>query len=244
MRIWVTRPDPDGETFAELLRQKGHEVVVEPLMVVHWLSPKLQILLDAPLLVATSRNAIRGLSKVDVSAEERSQIARRKLVVVGAGTAEEARAFGFEDLVVGPGTASELPRVIAALMADPSAPQPGNVIILRGRNVAFDLAKALGEQGVGAQEVVLYATQATDAPSERLAREIAAGDVNGVVLFSPKTAAVYVERLTAKRLASSASRIRHYCLSAAVAAELAGLEGVEPIVSAKPNVKDIIEVIG
>ena len=249
MRLWVTRPRPDAEALARLLAERGHETVIEPLLDLVWMPATAPFsAVGVQAVIATSRNAIRGLAALradgagvgKAAPATIAELSGLPLFAVGPGTASEARAAGWTSVVEGPGRACDL----AALVSAECEATDGALLVLRGREIAFDLASELVRAGFDVREETLYATVPGDAPSNVLAAEIRAGRVDGVILLSPKTAALYGERMVERGLADAALRLRHYCLSPAVAAELRALEGVVPLVSAKPNLPEMLGLVG
>lgn len=235
MRLWITRPAQDGEPLARDLLARGHESIVAPVMKVAF-APDPPALGAPSLLVAASRNAIRAL----VQHPGFEAVRNLPLAVVGPGTAAEASAQGFGHVIFGPGTGAKL----AGEIAQYDAARLVDVCVVRGADMAFDIAAALSQRGIRARAVVLYRTEPADGLSEELRAAIGGGRLDGVLLFSPRTARFYLAQLTKAGLISAISGLRHYCLSHAVAQPLRerGIGLVD--VSAKPNVKEMIELIG
>ncbi|MEM9029400.1 MAG: uroporphyrinogen-III synthase [Pseudomonadota bacterium] len=236
MQLWVTRPADDGADLAQALEARGHNVIVEPLLKIEPCSDASPHLDGASAIVATSKNALRVLAKTPAFTSAVDQ----RLVVVGPGTADEAQRLGFHHVQVGPGRAADLPELIHSLPGIGDAP----VAVLRGEDVAYDLEGVLRSLGLDVRRHILYRAVPTASPSPALVRQIADGKVDGVLLFSQRTAEQYVCRLTEARIESAARRLRHYCLSAAVAAPLRQSGFADALVSAKPNVKEMVELIG
>ncbi len=252
MRLWVTRPLDDAANVAAMLAAQGHDAVVEPLLAVHFLE-----LADAAcppqFVVATSRNAVRAVTRGNGQLPD--ALAKADWIVVGDATAQLAAEAGARSVAVGAGTARDLvdPIVAAVRSCDQAAGmRPGTIVAegggrvlhLRGVDVAFDLAGALSAHGITLAQSIVYEARPTQAPSARLAAQISAGELGGVLLFSPRTSHLYIERLTALGLTEAARKLHHFCLSEAVATPIraAGLGFVG--VSAKPNVKKMLELIG
>lgn len=237
MRLWVTRPRLDGEALAAKLRARGHSCIVEPLIEISLHPPPPSELRAADLIIATSRNALRSLQEL----HSNDLPVHTQLVVVGPGTAELAEDIGFGNVVVGSGQASELPRLIADKVAACGSMRP-NIAILRGKDIAFDLAGALARLGISSREYLVYEALPTDAPSPELTAEIEAGRLDGVVLFSPRTAEIYALRMSERSLGAAMSQLGHFCLSENVADKLPQMHSVLAFVPAKPNVKEMINL--
>src|SRR5579864_8514480 len=91
MRLLVTRPEPDGERTAALLRARGHEVLTLPML-------RIEPIADAALghgpwaaVLFTSTNAVRALA-----AHPRfGELVGLPAYAVGARTQAAAAAAGF-----------------------------------------------------------------------------------------------------------------------------------------------------
>src|SRR3954471_3946968 len=101
MRLLVTRPRDDAEAFAALLRARGHEAVVAPVMEVHFIPGPLLPCEGVQAVLATSANGMRALA---------ARTERRDLSVyaVGPQTAEAARVAGFARIIDCDGDSAQL----------------------------------------------------------------------------------------------------------------------------------------
>ena len=90
MKLFVTRPRLDAEPLAELLREKGHETVIAPLIEIvprkHVPIPRL----DFQAICITSANGIRSLAVPLPSG--------LPVYAVGAQSAVAAKAKGFTNV--------------------------------------------------------------------------------------------------------------------------------------------------
>jgi uroporphyrinogen-III synthase len=163
---------------------------------------------------------------------------RLPLYAVGEATAKAATELGFAKVTAGPGTGDALSRLIA----DTLKPESGALLHLAGETVAFDLKSALQAKGFTLKQPVLYrAVPATRLPESVLAL-LNAGKLDGVVLMSPRTAAIFAALVVRHDAVTQASRLDCYCLSAAVA------QAVEPlkcraIVAVRPREEDVLALI-
>lgn len=234
MHVLVTRPEEDAETFAAALRDLGHDVSLCPLLVVEAVPAALN-LAGVQALIATSRNAIRGL------VEGLSIDAARLLpiVTVGPGTAALARDVGFETVIAGPATAHDLASVIPAHFR----PEAGALLHLTGDKLAFDLKGALEAQGFSVRQTTVYRTRAATALPVAVTRAIAGGTLDAVTLMSPRTAATFVDLAVSAGLSEPARALSYYCLSEAVAAALTPLAPPKVVVSALPNSQEMLALL-
>ena len=235
MRYLITRPEPDALKLKAALEAIEHEATVEPLLTTTFDDPEEIDLAEVQAIIATSRNGLRALKQ-----QGAHRIASALPVfAVGKATANEARTLGFELIVTGAGTASDLvPQIVSAC-----DPQAGFLLHLRGDEVAANLRAELEAHGFRLLEPIVYhmvpATEFTPDTFE----QIASGEIDGVLLFSPRTARIYVDLIERHRLTAAARRLTHVCLSAAVAAPLKKLGPTRIEVADKPTLNAILELL-
>jgi uroporphyrinogen-III synthase len=186
-------------------------------------------------LVATSRNGLRALRNHSA----RREAVKLPLFAVGKATAEEARTLGFETVITGAGNAHELINHIVSVV-DPAA---GLLMHLAGDRLAVDLAGDLEAQGFRVVEVVVYRTVAARALSGDTTEQLWMGEIDGAILLSPHTAAVYASLIKKHGLAEYAKRLTHFCLSEAVARRLEPLGKVGVEVAAEPSLRQVLAMI-
>jgi uroporphyrinogen-III synthase len=234
MRLLVTRPEPDATRQAETLAARGHEPVIAPLLLVEPAAGAAFQLDGAQALIVTSRNALRALASHPALGAARAL----PLFAVGEATAKAANELGFSRVAAGPGTGAAL----AELIAETLDPERGALVHLAGETLAFDLKSALQAEGFTVRQPVLYrAVPATRLPEAVLAL-LNAGRLDGVVLMSPRTAAIFAALVARHEAQTAASRLDCYCLSAAVAQSLEPLKA-RTIVAARPREEDLLALI-
>jgi uroporphyrinogen-III synthase len=113
----------------------------------------------------------------------------------------------------------------------------------RGDRVAFDLKGALASKGFRVSQPVLYRMTAREALSPNITGTIRDGRLGGVILMSPRTARCYIELIESGGLGDQARRLRHFCLSAAVAEPLYPLGGMAVAVAARPCRRELLALI-
>lgn len=235
MRLLVTRPEPDALKLRAALEERGHEATVEPLLTVSFDGADPVDLEGVQALIATSRNGIRALRSHRQLAEAR----RLPLFAVGRATAQEARAIGFETVITGAGTAGQLAAHIVSV-ADPAA---GLILHLAGDTLAGDLKGELELQGFRVVQPVVYRMQPARALSEDAVEQLAVGEIEGVILMSPRTASIYAALMRRQGLAAVARGLVHFCLSAAVSRRLEPLGPVRCEVAETPSLEEMLALI-
>jgi uroporphyrinogen-III synthase len=235
MRLLVTRPEPDALKLRAALEDMGHEATVEPLLSVTFADLSGLNLDGVQALIATSRNGVRALRSTPLLASARAM----PLFAVGKATAQEARALGFGMVVTGAGTAHELVTHIVSVI-DPAA---GLLLHLAGDRLAVDLRAELEPHGFRVLQPVVYRTAAATALSADTVEQLAEGEIDGVILMSPRTAEVYARLIRAHGLAAAVRDLAHFCLSAAIARRLAALGALRVEIAESPRLEELLALI-
>lgn len=225
MRIAITRPVEDAMVLKARLEAFGHQTILAPLLAI---VPLRGVTLpEAPwqAVAVTSANALRAAPPAMLE-----PLRALPIFTVGPQSANAARRAGFADVVEAGGDAAGLANHIA-VSRDRAA---GPILYLSGREQAADFAGLLGRSGFAVTRAVLYEAR----PAESLPPDIR--DAEAVVLYSPRSARIWAD--LAKHAALDLARIRHFCLSANVAAILPA--GSPTIVAMRPTESAMIEAIG
>lgn len=230
MRVVVTRPQSDGERTAAVLRARGHEVLVAPLMRVESIAANLGG--EWRAVVVTSANAPIAI----MESAARSALIRLPLFAVGQRSAEAGRQAGFRDVVSADGDARDLVRLIAAHVTGGGAP----LLYLAGEDRAADLLGDLSARGIAAEMRVVYRGVTVSFPPE-LTKALEAREVDAVLHFSRRSADNYVAGAKRAGIAGPALAVRHLCLSAQVAEALA--EAGRIAIAARPDEAALIELL-
>ncbi len=211
MRLLVTRPEPDGKSTAARLRALGHDVVVAPVLRLKAVAASFGPGPFAALII-TSRNAARALA----THARRDEIVGLPVFAVGERSAEAARAAGLSDVVSADGDGDDLVRLVAARFAGSGA----RLLYLAGEDRAGDLAGSLAAHGIAIETAIVYRAVAERGFSRRLAAGVAAGPLDAVLHYSPRSAEAFLAGAEAAGLTGAMLAAVHLCLSADVAAPL------------------------
>jgi len=230
MRLLLTRPRDESDALAALLATRGHRALVEPLLDVVY---RPDAALDAEGMQAvllTSANGARAVAG-------RAELLALPAFAVGAATADAARAAGFARVESADGDVEAL----AALVKGKLRPADGALLHVRGSEVAGDLAALLA--GFEVRPAVLYEAKPAEALSPAAQAALRAGEVDGVLLFSPRTAASLVRLAEAAQLQASFAQMTAFCLSEAVAAAAKPLPWRRLAVAARPEQNALLELL-
>jgi len=232
MRLLLTRPREDAENLAEFLRARGHIAIVAPLMEVRLLEGAPLPLEGVQGILATSANGVRALA---------AGTPRRDLTIyaVGPQTSESARLAGFTIVIDSDGDSSALVETVAR-KADPAK---GSLLHAAGAETAGRLRQALQARGFRVETEVLYeAVPAAKLPAEA-EENLRRGTLDGVLLFSPRSAKIFVSLIGEAGMADCCARLVAFCISAATAEALASLSFARVAVAGVPNQDAILDLV-
>lgn len=205
MKVIVTRPSPDAESFARRLMQIGADPILSPVMAIL----RRDVALDLEQIAAlafTSANGVRAFAGL-------SALRNRPVFAVGSATAAAARAAGFADVQAAQGDVETLAALIA--QSKPAGP----ILHLAGSERAGDLILLLARRGVEARRAALYDAVEIDNLEPQARALLAESSENpAVVLFSPRSARLFLAQARRAGLAHRLNNAVALCLSQDVAA--------------------------
>ena len=224
MRLLLTRPQPDSEKLARDLTARGISSVIEPLLnIIVRGGPPLDTT-GVAALAFTSANGVHAFTK---------RSSRRDIAVfaVGDATARAARVAAFKDVKSAMGDVADLAQLITQTLS----PKAGPILHPAANQVAGDLARRLTNAGFAYRREVIYRAEKISTLSTETRTAIARGDIDGVVLMSPRTGRVFTELMIRSGLADRAAYMTVFCLSTTVAVSAGGLPWCKVKTAARPE---------
>lgn len=214
MRLLVTRPEDDAKALVADLEARGHEVILAPLMNVVWRDDVPLDLGHVQAVLLTSANGARAAARH----RHAQALVERPAFAVGEATARAAHQAGFVDVTVSGGDVTHLAQSVAATLT----PDAGRLLHLAGSVTAGDLAGDLASRGFDVTRAVVYEATAVTQLPEPAHEALKRSALDGVCLYSPRTATLFRGLVDKAGLAKSAQRLVAYCLSDRVADALHG----------------------
>ncbi len=232
MRVMITRPREDALVVAEELAARGVETIVEPLFEI---VPRVANDLDldgVQALLLTSANGARALAAASPRRES-------PVLAVGEATAAAARAAGFARVEVAAGDVAAL----TALAEEHCDPRAGALVHVCGSVVAGDLAGRLAARGFTVRREVLYEARPAAALSGAAVTALSQGDIDAVLLFSPRTAKAFARLTEEAGLRAALGRVQALCLSPAVGEAARAVAWREVCVADRPNQAALLALV-
>ncbi len=219
MRVLITRPEEDAVRIAEILKVRGHEPVIAPLLRTNFHDGP-EISLDGvQAILATSANGVRAL----VRRTPRRDV---NLFAVGPQTEEEARAHGFTSVRNANGDS----RTLAAATREWASPGKGILLHVKGAEADGTLATVLKADGFDVRTLVLYDVADIGLPENARAR-LVNREIEAALFFSARSARLFTDRAVGLPL----ENVIAACISASTADALTPLNFKKIRIAAAPN---------
>jgi uroporphyrinogen-III synthase len=239
MRLLVTRPQPDAERTAAALRRHGHQADSAALLRIESIPAAELDRGPWSALVITSANALRAIEWHS----RRAELLGLRVFAVGRRTAAAARAAGFLDVTEAGGNVQELTQQIRAWAKGKSGSRDP-LLYLAGQDRSGDLAGDLAVDGLIVATAVVYRAVKMDRFPPAVAVALAAGQIDGVLHFSRRSAQAYIDCARTGGLFDQALAPTHFCLSDQIAEPLAAAGAKAVRTAARPDEAALIALIG
>ncbi len=232
LRLLLTRPRKDAESLEILLKNMGIQSIIEPLLdICVFDGPDIECHAVAALAM-TSANGVRAFAA-------RSQNRQVPVYAVGDATARIAKDNGFPEIYSAAGTVCKL----ATLIINSLPPDAGIVLHPAATRVAGDLEGYLREAGFSYQREIIYEAVPAKHLSPSIVTQIQAGEIDGVVLFSPRTGATFKILAEKAGLIDALTSLRAYCLSQAVADTITSISWLDVCTAENPNQASFLKLL-
>ena len=232
MRVLITRAREDAEPLADVLAQMGIQSIINPLLeIVYVPEPPLDLTTVQGMLM-TSTNGVRAFC-------QRSADRSLPVYAVGDATAREARKAGFGTVFSASGDVAAL----ADLVRCEGDRIGGELLHCTGTKVAGDLGGLLESSGYSYRRECLYDAKKVRHFNPSTIAGFKSGQIEGVLLYSPRTAAIFVDLIHQTQLAPLMKQVVAYCLSANVQKKITGLAWKECRVAAIPEQDALVSLI-
>lgn len=236
MHLLLTRPEAESQSLRAKLQALGHTVDAAPMLAIRnrrEAGDELRAALNGvTALLFTSANGVRAFA-------DASPLRDVTVYAVGPASALAAQAAGFTRVAAAGGDVDLLAQLVRARHSAAS----GALLHAAGSARAGDLQMMLRQDGYDVRRVVLYdAETAIDLPPAVAERFMAKG-YDGVLFFSPRTAATFVNLTQAAGIAGGAAVATAWCLSDNVARAVAPLPWHGVQVAQSPSEADLVALL-
>jgi uroporphyrinogen-III synthase len=232
MQLLLTRPEAESQSLRDRLQAMGHAVDAAPMLAIRQKHDVALDLADVRALLFTSANGVRAFADATP---------RRDFIVyaVGPASALAAQAAGFTRVEAAGGDVD----LLAGLVRARHSRAAGALLHAAGSARAGDLQAMLQQDGYDVRRVVLYDAETAIQLPPAVAARFAAKGYDGVLFFSPRTAATFVNLAQAAGIAGGAAVATAWCLSDNVAREASVLPWRDVKVARSPGEADLVALL-
>ncbi|HWA20973.1 MAG TPA: uroporphyrinogen-III synthase [Caulobacterales bacterium] len=226
-RVLITRAAPEAEATASRVARMGHTPIVSPALVIEALPFQFDPN-GVQALLFTSAAGVRALGKRDLPA-----------LAVGEGTAEAARALGYQDVRSADGAAVDLIELAKGL-----DPRRGAMVHVSGEDIATNVAEAITDAGFAAARLIVYRARAATALTPQalnLLTGVSPGD--SVMFHSARGAESFCRLAAAAGMHSQAARLIALCLGGRSAETAAAFDFRRILVASAPREKALLSLL-
>ncbi len=237
MRLLITRPRRQSEVLARRLSDLGHDVLIEPMLSIENVQNVTIDSTNPQAIIITSINGARAFSAHTDAGKFRDT----PVYTVGPATADELGNFN----VVHRG--SDGVEALRNIICTQLKPDSGPVLYFRGAHVAGDLASELTASGFVVDEVIIYEAVEIITLSQTIVDGFKNNLIDGVVLFSPRTAATFSKLAMNAGLAKKLEDVTFYCLSKNVSDSIQlgdKLRRRQVVIAEQPTTTELINAVG
>ncbi|MBX2833689.1 MAG: uroporphyrinogen-III synthase [Micavibrio sp.] len=203
--ILITRPYPEAETLARDLREEGIESIISPVLAYQNLDQPYQKSDDFKGIVFTSAAGVRAFA-------QNADFIHLKCFCVGASTAEAAHMVGYTDIVEGDKGAGRLAGMIEESALDSCA----SLLYVHGADLAHDLVREFKGSKNKLIGLPVYKAIAASALSMQAVEVIKANEVRGVLLYSKRSADIFMRLIEDHALSDCLDSMKVLCISQSV----------------------------
>lgn len=227
----MTRPKDMATSLAAALSARGHRVRMEPLLKIDPVFQDEAIPEDIQAVLITSpRGAKFGASR---------QLLPYPAFSIGKATAQAAKKYGWKSVIDAQGDGQAL----ADKVKDALDPRNGSLLHLRGETARDTAPHLLQDHGFVVHSRVVYQARPVANFTTATMNSLDRGQTDGVLLFSPATAATYCEIVEDLELIDSCRDMDVFCLSSAVSEPVAALPWKRSFIATQPNTRAMLELI-
>ena len=232
LSLIITRPQEDAKPLANELAALGVESLLSPLLFIEESETETPDLTDVQALLLTSANGVRAFAHL-------SKERKIPIYAVGHASALAAQKAGFDNVESAGGDVETLAELVCKKLDF----RDGAVLHIAGSKLAGDLAGILVQNGFDYRRIQLYhAKQVANLPPQCLIA-IEGALVNGVVLYSPRTAKAFMDLLIKAEIDDCTLQLSAFCLSDAVAAKIVSYNWANIVVAKTPDQGALIKSV-
>lgn len=230
MRLLLTRPEDELIKTKKKLEDKGHSVILSPVLEIRYSSILLKN--NQSALAITSKNAIKALQ---VLPDFTKQLFR-PIFCVGDATADFARKAGFKTVFSAAGRVDDLVRLIFFH-------NPPLITYVCGCERRGNLEGKLRAGGIQTDVVEGYRADFANCLSSDAEKALREGRVDGILFYSARSAKAYLTLTKKHQISHLTNLLTYFCLAKSVAKVFDGDNKKHIVVASHPDEESLLQLL-
>ena len=230
MKLIITRPLADSKRMQNYFELRGVECLINPLLEISYEKRSINFS-NYDRVLLTSRHAVRSLVN-------KSLTFSKKVHACGRSTYAEVREFAPENEYIFHESVNDL--VDAFRSYTPI--DDSKMLYLRGRDVTVDLKSIFQGTSIEIEDSVEYIAREKILFNKEALEEFNSGRQISVIIFSLRTAEIFLEALKKYNLGNKTSIIMAYCISKNIASMLQ-VRGIQSKILTEPTEDAILDLL-
>ncbi len=231
MKLIITRPLADSKRMQNYFELRGVECLINPLLEISYEKRSINFS-NYDRVLLTSRHAVRSLVNKSLT------FSKKKVHACGRSTYAEVREFAPENEYIFHESVNDL--VDAFRSSTPI--DDSKMLYLRGRDVTVDLKSIFQGTSIEIEDSVEYIAREKILFNKEALEEFNSGRQIYVIIFSLRTAEIFLEALKKYNLGNKTSIIMAYCISKNIASML-HVKGIQSKILTEPTEDAILDLL-
>ena len=231
MKLITTRPLADSKRMQNYFELRGVECLINPLLEISYEKRSINFS-NYDRVLLTSRHAVRSLVNKSLT------FSKKKVHACGRSTYAEVREFAPENEYIFHESVNDL--VDAFRSSTPI--DDSKMLYLRGRDVTVDLKSIFQGTSIEIEDSVEYIAREKILFNKEALEEFNSGRQISIIIFSLRTAEIFLEALKKYNLGNKTSIIMAYCISKNIASMLQ-VKGIQSKILTEPTEDAILDLL-
>ena len=231
MKLIITRPLADSKGMHDYFESRGVECLINPLLEITYKKRNTNFL-NYDQVILTSRHAVRSLANKGLL------FSKKKVHACGRSTYAEITEFAPDNEYIFHESVNDL---VDAFRSSTSI-NNSKILYLRGRDVTVDFKSIFRDTNIKIDDSVEYIAKEKIFFNEQVLKEFNLDKKISVIIFSFRTAEIFLEAIKKYNLSNKTSIIIAYCISENIASMLQ-IEGIQSKILTEPTEDAILDLL-
>ena len=231
MKLIITRPLADSKRMQDYFELRGVECLINPLLEILYKKRNINFS-NYDRVLFTSRHAVRSLVKKNPT------FSKKKVHACCRSTYAEVKEFAPDNEYIFHESVNDLLDALRSY----TPINDTKILYLRGRDVTVDFKSIFRGTNIEIDDSVAYTAREKIFFNKEALKEFNIGKQISVIIFSLRTAEIFLEALKKYNLGNKTSIIMAYCISKNIASMLQA-EGIQSKILTEPTEDAILDLL-